>query len=226
MKKSKLALLLALAVLSGACAESFLSVPVPFNERKIADFGAYPDLFFIDFICDVPDAGIDAASEVRRTFTEEIPYATGKKVTLLEPEHWDMIRGLMRRYRLAVDIQYENSVFFQRVFQAHPRALFFTGRLKLDIRKMGVIKETRDEKGDKKNMYETIQLWEMEAKIGLIDGDNSRLLWSETLSEKAEPGPATSEQFNFNSMFAKITAKLTAALQPRPARQERFILVK
>ncbi len=226
MKKSKLALLLVLAALSGACAESFLSVPVPFSETKLADFSAYQDLFFIDFICDVPDAGFDASAEVRRTFIEEIPFATGMKVTLLEPEQWDMIRGLFRRYRLAVDIQYENSVFFQKVFQARPRALFFTGKLKLDIRKMGVIKETRDEKGDKKNVYETIQLWEMEAKISLIDGDNARVLWSETYSEKAEPGPGSTDQFNFNSMFAKITARLTAALKPRPARQERYILVK
>jgi len=226
MKKNKLALLLALAALSVACAESFLSVPVPFSEKKLADFGAYKDIFFIDFLCDVPDGGFDAPAEVRRTFIEEIPFATGTKVTLLEPEHWDKIRGLLKRYRLAVDIQYENSVFFQKVFQAHPRALFFAGKLKLNIKKMGVIKETRNEKGDKKNVYETIQLWEMEAKIDLIDGDRAEVLWHEAYSEKAEPGPGTTEAFNFNSMFAKIAAKLTAALQPRPARQERFILSK
>jgi hypothetical protein len=41
-----------------------------------------------------------------------------------------------------------------------------------------------------------------------------------------EPGPATTPQFNFNSLLARITAKLTTALQPRKALQERFILGK
>ncbi len=226
MKKSKLALLLVLVALSCACVESFISVPVPFNEKKVADFAAFQDLFFIDFLCDVPDAGFDAPAEVRRAFIEEISFATGKKITLLEPEQWATIRGLLQRYRLAAEIQYENSIFFQKVFRAHPRSLFFTGKLKLDIKKMGVVKETRDEKGNKKNAYETMQLWEMEVKASLIDGDTAKVVWKETFSEKSEPGPETTAQFNFNSMFAKITVKLANAMQPRQAQQDRYILVK
>lgn len=224
--KSRILPLLLLAVLSSACAENFVTVSVPFTEKKVADFSAYKDVFFIDFICDVPDAGFDAGGEIARSFIEEVPFAADVKIVRLDPEHWATIRALLQRYRLAVDIQYENSVFFQRVFQAHPRALFITGKLKLDIKKMGVVKETRDEAGNRKNAYETVQLWEMEMKVSLIEGDGARVLWRETYSEKSEPGPATTAQFNFNSMLAKITAKLTAALQPRKVFQERYILGK
>jgi len=224
--KSKLVLLLLLAVLSAACAENVVTVNIPFAEKKLADFSVYKDVFFIDFVCDVPDAGFAAGPEIARVFTEEIPFAADKKIVRLDPENWAMIRGLLQRYRLSVDIQYENSVFFQKVFQAHPRALFFTGRLKLDIKKMGVVKETRDEAGNRKNAYETVQLWEMEMKVSLIEGDSGKVLWQETYSEKTEPGPGTTAQFNFNSLLARITAKLTVALQPRKAVQERFILSK
>jgi hypothetical protein len=224
--KSKMLPLLLLAVLSGACAENFVTVNVPFAEKRIADFSSYNDVFFIDFICDVPDAGFDAGAEIGRVFVEEIPFAADKKIVRLDPEIWAMIRGLLQRYRLAVDIQYENSVFFRKVFQAHPRALFFTGKLKLDIKKMGVVKETRDESGNKKNVYETAQLWEMEMKVSLIEGDSAKVLWQETYTEKAEPGTETTAQFNFNNLLAKITAKLTTALQPRKVLQERFILSK
>ena len=172
--KNKLVLLLLLAALGAACAENFSAVNLPFTEKKIADFSAYADVFFIDFICDVPDAGFNAEPEIARVFTEEIPFAADKKIVRLDPEHWAMIRGLLQRYHLAVDIQYENSVFFQKIFQAHPRALFFTGKLKLDIKKMGVVKETRDEAGNRKNAYETVQLWEMEMKVSLIDGDSGQ----------------------------------------------------
>ena len=224
--KSRIIPILLLAVLSAACAENFVTVSIPYTEGKVADFSAYKDVFFIDFICDVPEAGFDAGGEIARSFIEEIPFATGMKIARLDPEHWATIRGLLQRYRLAVDIQYENSVFFHKVFQAHPRALFFTGKLKLDIKKMGVVKEIRDESGNRKNAYETVQLWDMEMKISLIEGDSAKVLWQETYSEKAEPGPATTAQFNFNSLLAKITAKLTAALQPRKVFQERFILSK
>jgi hypothetical protein len=224
--KSRIVPLLLLAVLCAACAEHFATVNVPFTEKKIADFSAYDDIFFIDFICDVPDAGIDAGAEIARVFSEEIPYAVGQKIVRLDPEHWAMILGLLQRYGLAVDIQYENSVFFHKVFQAHPRALFFAGKLKLNIKKMGVVKESRDEAGNKKNAYETVQLWEMDMNVSLIEGDSAKVLWQEAYIEKAEPGPATSAQFNFNSMLAKITAKLTATLQPRKELQERFILSK
>jgi len=224
--KSKILLLLLLAGLSAACAESFVSVPIPFNEEKAADFSASQDVFFIDFICDVPEAGFDAEAEIRRTFAEEIPFAIDKKIVLLEPDHWAMIRSILRRYRLNIDIQYEDSVFFRNIFKAHPRRLFFTGKLKLEIKRMGVVKETRDEMGNKKNAYETVQLWEMEMKVFLIDGDKAKILRQETYSEKLEPGSETTAQFNFNSMFAKMTAKLTAALQPRKVLQERYILAK
>lgn len=224
MKKSKLILLLLLAALGGACAASFDPVTIPYRAKGIVDFNAYKDLFYIDFICDVPAADLDAGGEVRRVFLEEIPFASAKKVVLLEPEHWAMVRGLLQRFRLAVDIQYENSVFFRNVFQAHPQALFFAGRLKLDIKKMGVVKETRDEAGGKKNAYETMELWEMEMKVSLIDGDDAKVLWQEAYTEKGEPLPGTTPRFTFNSMFAKLAAKLTAALQPRKVLQERFIL--
>jgi hypothetical protein len=224
--KSRIIPILLLAALSAACTEHFVTVSIPFTERKVADFSAYKDVFFIDFICDVPEAGFDAGGEIVRSFSEEIPFATGMKIVRLDPEHWATIRGILQRYRLAVDIQYENSVFFHKVFRAHPRALFFTGKLKLDIKKMGVVKEIRDESGNRKNAYETVQLWDMEMKISLIEGDSAKVLWQDTYSEKAEPGPATTAQFNFNSLLAKITAKLTAALQPRKVFQERFILSK
>ena len=224
--KSKILALLLLAVLGSACAENFISVPIPFSEKKIADFSASRDVFFIDFICDVPEGGFNAEAEIRRTFSEEIPFAIERKVALLEPEHWAMIRGILLRYRLNIDIQYDDSVFFRNIFKAHPGAFFFTGKLKLDIKKMGVVKEKRDEMGNKKNAYETVQLWEMEMKVFLIDGDAGEILRQETYSEKSEPGPETTAQFNFNSMLARMTAKLTAALQPRKVLQERYILGK
>lgn len=226
MKKSKLSLLLLLAVLGGACSQSFAPVTVPFRAKGIVDFNVYKELFFIDFICDVPAAGFDAGAEVRRVFVEEVPFAAGKKIVLLEPEHWDTILGILQRYRLAVDIQYENSVFFHRVFQAHPQALFFTGKVKLDIKKMGVVKETRDEKGEIKNAYETMEMWEMEMQVVLVDSDDSKILWRDTFNEKGEPLPGATPQYNFNVMLAKLTTKLTSALQPREVLQERFILSK
>jgi hypothetical protein len=224
--KSKMLLLLLLAALAMSCAESFVSVPIPFMEKRAADFSASQDVFFIDFICDVPEAGFNAEAEIRRTFAEEIPFAIDKKITLLEPDNWAMIRAILQRYRLNIDIQYEDSVFFRNVFKAHPRSLFFTGKLKLDIKRMGVVKETRDEMGNRKNAYETVQLWEMEMKVFLIDGDTAKILRQETYKEKLEPGPETTAQFNFNSLFARMTAKLTVALQPRKVLQQRFILDK
>ena len=226
MKKNKLALLLLLAALGAACSDSYAPVTVPYTPRGVVEFAAFQDLFFIDFVCDVPDLGFDAGAEVRRIFLEEIPFTTGKEVVRLEPEHWAAILGILQRYRLAVDIRYEDSVFFQRVFQANPKALFFTGKLKLGIKKMGVIKEVRDELGNKKNAYETAEMWEMEMQVALIDGDGSRVLWQDKYAEKGEPVPGATSRLRFNSMLARLAAKLTTALQPRKVLQERFILSK
>lgn len=226
MKKNKLALLVLLAALGAACSDSFAPVTVPYTPRAVVDFTAFQNLLFIDFVCDAPGMGFDAGAEVRRIFVEEIPYVTGKQVVRIEPEHWANILGILQRYRLNVDIRYEDSVFFQRVFQANPRALFFTGKLKLDIKKMGVIKEVRDELGNRKNAYETVEMWEMEMQVVLIDGDGSRILWQEKFDEKGEPVPGATTRFRFHSMLAKLAAKLTTALQPRKVLQERFILSK
>jgi hypothetical protein len=224
MKKSKLVLAVLLAALAASCSESYGPVTVPFSGRGVADIAAYRNVYFIDFVSDVPDAGIAAEAEIRRAFTEEIPFAIDRKVTLLEPDHWADIRGVLQKYRLNIDVDYGNSVFFQNVFKSNPHSLFFAGKLKLEIKKVGVIKEIRDETGNRRNAYETTQLWEMEARFFLIDGDASRILLQESYKEKLEAGPETAPQFNFSSMFARLSAKLIAALQPRKTLQERFII--
>lgn len=229
MKKSKLALPalpVLLAVLAWSCADTYSPVTVPVLPGKAADFAAFQNVYFIDFVSDVSEAGVDAQAEIRRTFSEEVPFAIDRKVVLLEPEHWASIRGILQRYGLSADIEYANSLFFRNVFQAHARSLFFTGRIRVNVKKMGVVKETRDEKGDRRNAYETVQVWEMEARVFLIDGDAARIIMQETFSEKLEPGPGTTPQFNFNALFARLTAKLISALQPRKVLQERFLITR
>ena len=224
--KSKIFLVLLLAGLATACVQSYVSVPVPFLEKRAVDFNRYQNVYFIDFITIIPEIALDVDAENKRVFSEELPFAIDKKITYLDPPHWAMIRNLLRRYRIVVDIQYGNSVFFRDVFRSHPQSLFITGKLNLDIKKIGVVKEIKDEKGEQKNIYAAVQLWEMEMKIFIIDGDSGQVVLQETYTEKMEPGEATSPQFNFNSMLAKMTAKLGLALQPRKVTQERYILFK
>jgi hypothetical protein len=224
--KSKIFLLLLLAGLATACVENYVSVPVPFLEKRAVDFTGYQNIYFIDFVTLMPEIDLQADAEIKRVFSEELPFAIGKKITYLDPPHWAMIRNLLRRYRLSVDIQYGNSVFFRDVFLAHPRALFFTGKLNLEIKKLGVVKEVKDEKGDQKNIFASVQMWAMEMTIFIIDGDSGQVVLEKTYSEKMEPGEETSPQFNFNSMLAKIIARLNPVLQPRKMTQERYLLLK
>jgi hypothetical protein len=199
---------------------------VPFLDKKAVDFSRYQNIYLIDFITNIPDITLDADAENKRVFSEELSFVIDKKITYLDPPNWAMIRNLLRRYRLAVDIQYENSVFFRDVFRSHPQALFITGKLNLDIKKIGVVKEVKDEKGNTKNAYAPMQLWEIGMKLSIIDGDSGQVVLQKTYTEKMEPGEATSPQFNFNSMLAKMTAKLGLELQPRKVTQERYILLK
>jgi hypothetical protein len=224
--KSKIFLPLLLTGLATACVQSYVSVPAPFLEKPKVDFAKYQYIYFIDFITTVPEITLNADAEIKRVFCEELSFTINKKITYLDPENWAMIRDLLRRYRLSVDIQYENSVFFQNVFRSHPQSLFIAGKLNLSVKKIGVVKEVKDEKGNSKNTYAAVQLWEMEMKISIIDGDSGQMALQETYTEKMEPGEETSAQFNFNSMLAKITAKLGLALQPRKVIQERYILLK
>jgi hypothetical protein len=225
--KNKIFLVLLLAGLATACGDSYVSVQVPFLEKKAVDFHKYQNVYFIDFITNIPESTlVDPDAENKRIFSEELPFAMGTKITYLDPPYWAMIRNLLRRYRLAVDIQYENNVFFRDVFRSHPQSLFIIGKLKLDIKKLGVVKEVKDEKGEQKNIYAAVQLWEMEMKIFIIDGDSGQVVLQKTYTEKMEPGDETSPKFNFNSMLTKIVVKLGLALQPRKAIQERHILFK
>ena len=224
--KNRIFLPLLLACLATACVERYISVPVPFLEKRPVDFNRYQNVYFLDFITNLPDVRLEADGEIKRVFSEELPFTIDKKITCLDPQNWAMIRALLRRYRLQVDIQYEKSVFFRDVFRSHPQALFIAGKLNLDIKKMGVVKEIKDEKGNSKNAFTALQLWEMEVKIVIIDGDSGQVLLQETYTEKLEPGEATSAQFNFNGMLAKMSAKLSLVLQPRKMIQERYILPK
>lgn len=224
--KSKIFLLLLLAALASACAEHYGIVQVPFLQKGAVDFGKYQNVYFIDFTTNIPDIALDADAENKRVFSEELPFAIDKKITYLDPRYWAMVRGLLRRYCPGVEIQYENNIFFRDVFRSHPQSLFITGRLNLEIKKLGVVKEVKDEGGNMKNTYAAVQLWEMEMKIWIIDGDSGQVLLQDAFKEKMEPGEATSPQFNFNGMLAKITAKLGLALLPRKVIQERTILLK
>lgn len=224
--KSKIFLPLLLAGLATACVERYVSVPVPFLEKSAVDFSRYQNIYFIDFVANVPDIALDADAENKKVFSEELPFAIDKKITYLDPPYWARVRSLLRRYCPDVEIQYANNVFFRNVFRSHPQSLFITGKLKLEIKKLGVVKEVKDKKGEQKNIFAAVQLWEMEMRVFIIDGDSEQLVLQETYTEKMEPGEATSPQFNFNSMLTKMTAKLGLALQPRKVTQERYILFK
>jgi hypothetical protein len=224
--KSKTFVVLMLVGLATACVQSYVSVSVPFLEKRAVDFSRYQNVYFIDFVTIAPDNDLNVDAENKRIFSEEMPFAIDKKITYLDPPHWAMIRNLLRRYRITVDVNYENSVFFQDVFRSHPQSLFVTGRLNLEIKKLGVVKEVKDETGQRKSIFAAVQLWEMEMKIFIIEGDSGRVVLQETYTEKMEPGEEISPQFTFNSMLAKMTAKLVQALQPRKVIQERYILHK
>jgi hypothetical protein len=224
--KSKIFLILFFAVLATACVQPYVSVPVPFLEKRAVDFTRYQNVYFVDFVTIIPDIVLDTTAENKRIFCEELPFAIDKKITYLDPPHWAMIRNLLLRYRLAVDVQYEKSVFFLDVFRSHPQSLFITGKLNLNIKKLGVVKEVKSEKGEPKSVFAAVQLWEMEMKIFFIDGDSGQVVLQEAYTEKMEPGEATSPQFNFNSILAKMTAKLGLKLKPRKVTQERYILLK
>jgi len=224
--KSKFILPLLLAALAAACAESYVSTPVPFLEKRVVDFSRYQNIYFVDFLADVPDIAVDVDAENKKIFSEELPFAIGQKVSYLDPPYWAMVRILLRRYCPAIDFQFANSVFFGNVFRSHPQSLFINGKLNLEIKKLGVVKRVKDEEGKTKNAYAAVQLWEMAMKIYVIDGDSGQVLLQKTFMEKMEPKEATSSQFNFNNMAGKIIAKLGLALQPRKATQERYILFK
>ena len=224
--KSKILLPLLLAGLATACVERYVSVQVPFLKKRAVDFSRFQNIYFIDFVTIIPEIALDADTENKRVFSEELPFAIDKKITYLDPPYWTMIRSLLHRYCPGVDIQYESNVFFRDVFRSHPQSLFITGKLNLEIKKLGVIKEAKDEKGEQKNIFAAVQLWEMQMKIWIIDGDAGQVVLQETYTEKMEPGEETSAQFNFNGMLAKISAKLGLALQPKKVTQERYILLK
>lgn len=224
--KSKILLPLLLVVLAAACAGGYVAVKMPFVENRAVDFGRYANVYFIDFTANAPALTLDISAENRKAFLEELPFAIDKNIALLDPPHWAMVRAVLRKYCPEVEIQYAGNVFFRDVFRSHPQALFITGKLNLKINKLGVIKQVKDEKGNKKNIYDAMQSWELEMKIWIIDGDAGKVLLEETFVEKMEPGPEASAQFAYNVMLSKITAKLGAKLQPRKAVQERYILQK
>jgi hypothetical protein len=222
--KSKIILPLLIAGLAIACSGKYVSVEVPFVENKAADFDRYRNVYFIDFIANISDLKLDVDAENKKAFMEALPFAIDKKITYLDPPYWAMVRGVLRKYCPEVEIQYSNNVFFRDVFRSHPQSLFITGKLNLKINKLGVVKEVKDEDGNRKNIYAAVQSWEMEMKIWIIDGDAGQVLLQETFTEKMEPAAETSAQFNYNGMLSKITAKLGAKLQPRKVIQERYIL--
>ena len=53
--KSKIFLVLLLAGLATACVQSYVSVPMPFLEKRAVDFARYQNVYFIDFITIVPE---------------------------------------------------------------------------------------------------------------------------------------------------------------------------
>jgi hypothetical protein len=224
--KSKICLPLLLAGLASACAGNYVSVQVPFVDARALDSSKYQNIYFIDFTANVPDVILDVDAENKKAFMEELPFAVDKKISYLDPPYWAMVRGVLRKYCPEVEIQYTNNVFFRDVFRSHPQSLFITGKQNLKISKLGVVKEVKDESGNRKNIYAAVQTWEMEMKIWIIDGDSGLALLHETYKEKMEPGTETSASFSYDGMLSKITAKLGARLQPRKVIRERYLLRK
>jgi hypothetical protein len=224
--KSKIPLLLLLAGLAAACSQTYIEVQVPFRENRVVDFSRYQNVYFIDFVACAPDLVLDFDTENKKAFLEELPFVIDKKITRLDPPYWAMTRALLCTHCPDVEIQYADNVFFRNVFRSHPRSLFFTGKLNLAVSKMGVVKEVKDEGGTRKNIYASVQTWDLAMKVWVIDGDSGQELLKQTFTERYEPGAGTSPEFNYSVMLSRIMGKLGAKLQPRKTLQERYFLQK
>ncbi len=224
--KSKILLPLLLAGMAAACGAGYMSVEVPFIDSQAVDFNKYQHVYFIDFIVNVPEPALDVDAENKRAFMDELPFVIDKEITHFDPPYWAMVRGLLRKYCPDVEFQYGDNAFFRDVFRSHPQSLFITGKVNVVIDKLGVVKEMKDEEGNRKNVYAAVQSWVMDMKIWIIDGDSGKVLLQETYTEKMEPGTGNTATFNYSSLLNKISAKLGSKLQPRKVIQERYILHK
>jgi len=215
---------MAVMALAG-CSESYLTVPVKIAPRNIPDFAAAENLFYIDFIADVPQPGFDPLPKLNTFFTSELAPYIGKKISYLDVPHWSLIRRLLKQLNLIQAFQYDNNMFFKNVYDAHPRSLFFTGKLTVDIKERSIIKDIHNEVGKKTSQFVKVGFWEMNLHIAIIDGSAMKIVFENTYIEKKE-----SEEMAAAAIFASLLNSFKDHFINqifRPAEfQERFILKK
>jgi hypothetical protein len=140
-------------------------------------------------------------------FTHEFQKTLNRKIEYFEPEKnaADSIQSLREKLK------------------NFPNSLLITGKFKTDVKTRSIVKDIKKET-KKKKAFVKIELWEMELEVEYIDTNSFKTLGKKTIRSNLKDADPTKTEFNFKSLFDKITDQFLQESQKKVRIQVRYLL--
>lgn len=206
--KNKIICLMVMTGLFLSCSQRPLTVRFPTKKEEAIPFKKFEKIFLSALAVESPVTDIDPKRELIDFFTVDFQRAVKRKVEYLPLETG------------ATD----PLPILKEKLKNFPDSLLITGKLSLDIKSRSIIKDIKNKKGKKQKKFVKIEMWEIKLKVRFIETETFEILKEKTFSEKSTDADPEKTDFNFKSLFDRITDRLILNSTRQVKMQERYLL--
>lgn len=208
MKTKTIFFLLLLTALA-ACTEKTLVVQFPSRLKEAVSFKKFDKIFLSGLNIQSTIKSPDPKIELIDFFTGEYPKVINRKIEYVEFEENALDRSQALKEKL----------------MNFPNSLLITGTFKTDIKTRSIVRDIKSD-SQKKKAFVQIELWEMLLELEYIETDSFKTLEKRTFRANIRDADPKKTEFNFKSLFDKITDQFLLESQKKFKIQERYLLKK
>ena len=198
INKIFLTIVMLLVFISVSCVtkKDHVSVRIPVKNKKAVDFEKPAGLFYIEAILENAPEKYNPRQEVTDFFLKELPRLIKKDV---EPIREDTDKT---------------------------GSLLITGKLKFEIKDRSVIKKVKDESGDKKKAFVSVQHWALNFEVIITESDSGKELFKKNYESKLKDAKVEEAEYNFKSLFNTVTDNFIREILRKERFEQRYLLLR
>lgn len=218
MKKSRVALLLALLLFTSCVSESHLNIRIEAPGKSVLDLDRFSEIFVTDFLIKSQAKGLDLNTEIIDYFSSELGTHFKGKIST-------------KKITLEKEEVFKNEDFWKNLSADKENALLLTGSIqyKEEVRKavLGKRKKDSEDPFQPERTLTERRFYLLNLDLYLIDGKTGKALYKKSFKESRNyKNPKQTAYFAFFDLIKAVREKLFRDILGERKIQQRYLIIR
>lgn len=218
MKKSRVALLLALLLFTSCVSESHLNIRIEAPGKSVLDLDRFSEIFVTDFLIKSQAKGLDLNTEIIDYFSSELGTHFKGKIST-------------KKITMEKEEVFKNEDFWKNLSADKENTLLLTGSIqyKEEVRKavLGKRKKDSEDPFQPERTLTERRFYLLNLDLYLIDGKTGKALYKKSFKESRNyKNPKQTAYFAFFDLIKAVKEKLFRDILGERKIQQRYLIIR